>query len=354
MFDQETINTFSGGFKVSVPGVVTFFGSPTFSLLQEVISFPISLSLEALVKKGQYVQLKGPKNIRLNFEPSKLSNEWYDPIKLTSNIAIQRGWKYPPEVLLNEGLSFNSSLGYYSAFIDLFVYSFSLVNRVNLSNAEVTQLSGEIQDRIKNKDGLYETVTRAEGKEGNILFQDLKNGTYRNEMINFEPYSLYILKENSLDTNENFKNFIHNMERFRNQKMIKSSPSSLKFPYVGMFNHFEFEKEIVKEIESSIRENDPTLFLSSLSRYSQSLGYNLGTLSEFQKVMSTLLERYRLQRYVYNIGEYSGSFLLFLDAKEFGTLKDNVIREYYNLTNKTVTISEVSIVNGHTIERISP
>lgn len=352
MFDRETLNDFSGGFNVSLPGIITLFASPHFSLLHEVISFPISVSMNALIKEGRYVEITGSREVKLNFELSKLSNEWFDPIKLASNIAIQRGWKNPPYIRLKEGFSFNSGVGYFSAFIDLSVLAFSLVNRISLSNSEFIQISGEIQDKIRNGETLYQTVTRFEGKEGNVLFHDSESGNYRNETVNFEPYSLYILRENSLESNPNISIFDRNMKRFNDQRMINENPSSLKFPYSGMANHFLLEEQLAGNIHSIVQSGDNSTLLSALVKYSQSLGYNLGILSQFQKKMSSILERYNLQRYIYNISEYSGSFLLFLDANEFSLLKDNVIRDYYNLTNRTVTIDEVEICEGHSIDSI--
>ena len=45
MFDEETVNAFSGGYKISKSGVVTLFGRPAVSTLKRVIAFPASLSM---------------------------------------------------------------------------------------------------------------------------------------------------------------------------------------------------------------------------------------------------------------------------------------------------------------------
>jgi len=352
VFDQETINAFPGGYKITVPAVVTLFGSPHFSRLKSTISMPISLSFEALVRKSEMVNLRGSKNAKFEYNMQKLTNEWSDPIKMMTTISIQRGWKFPPDILLNEGITFNSSIGYYSGFIDLLVYSFSSVNGIHLSNSEFVELSGEIQDKIRDRSSLHETVTRAEGKDENILIYDWNNGSFRNEPFNFEPYSLYLITDNSLDMNENYNVSIRNLKRYRDQNIDNNDPSTMNFPYIGIFKHFQNEAELFRRIETAIQQNDSTELVYLLSKYSQSLAFNILSLSGFQKTLSSLLDKYKLTNYIFNIGEYSGSILLFCDSMGYKLFSENVLREYYNLTNRTISVSSVKIGTGHTIEKI--
>lgn len=352
MFDEETENAFSGGFKISESGVATILGHPAVSNLGKVISFPISLQIFSLVKKNSSVVWKGVNSIEIPFEASKLSNDWYDPIKMMTNIAIQRGWRNAPYIVARETLTFNQSLGHYSAFVDIIVESFSLVNEVNLSVSEMVQISGEIQDKIRGRHNAYETIARKQGKEGSLLFYDLMSNSYRNEVISLEPYSMFLISENSLDTNPNFSKFQKNFKRFNNGNMMNKEQNSLVFPYVGIWNHMMSEQKIFERAIEFLEGNDIDSFISAISEYSRSIGYNLGILSEFQKIIAKLLEKYAVKTYVFNIGEYSGSVLVFLDSLSIGKVRDNVIRDYYNITNRTIRIDELTIAKGSSKELI--
>ncbi|MEM0135385.1 MAG: hypothetical protein QXU18_09220 [Thermoplasmatales archaeon] len=352
MFDEETINAFSGGYNVSESGVSTILGLPSVSNLKKVMSFPVSLRITALVKRNKSVKWKGINSIELPFENSKLTNDWYDPLRMMTNIAHQRGWKNAPYIFADEQLGFQMSMGYYSALIDLIVESFSLVNDVSLSTSELLQISGEIQDRIRGQHNAYETIARKEGKEGNLFLYDMASKSYRNESINFEPYSMFLVSENSLDSNPNFATFLKSFRKFNDSNMMNRDPNSLTFPYLGIMNHLTIEHSIFDRAIESLQNNAIELFISTISEYSQSLGFNLRVLSEFQKTMAGLLEKYGIKTYVFNISEYSGSLIVFADSLNLAKIKDNAIRDYYNLTNRTIRIDELTIANGSSHEPI--
>ena len=352
MFDEETENAFSGGFKISEPGVATILGHPIVSNLKKVISFPVSLQISSLVRKNKSVVWKGVNSVEIPFEHSKLSNDWYDPLKMMTNIAIQRGWANAPYIMAKETLTFNQSLGYYSAFVDVIVESFSLVNEVNLSISEMVQISGEIQDKVRGRHNAYETLARKQGKEGSLLFYDSISNSYRNEVTSLEPYSMFLISENSLDVNPNFVKFQSNFKRFKEGNMMSKEPGSLVFPYVGIRNHMIAEQKIFESAIEFLEANDIDSFISAISEYSRSIGYNLGILSEFQKIIARLLEKYAVNTFVFNIGEYSGSVLVFVDALSIGKVRDNVIRDYYNITNRTIRIDELTIAKGSSKEQI--
>ncbi|MCL4447224.1 MAG: hypothetical protein M1556_03550 [Candidatus Thermoplasmatota archaeon] len=352
MFDEETVNAFSGGYKVSESGVSTLFGLPAVSNLKRVISFPVSLSINSLVRGNEGVVWRGVNTVELPFEISKLTNAWYDPIKLMTNISIQRGWKKAPYILADEQLSYQLSLGYYSAFVDLLVQSFSCVNDVTLSASEMVQISGEIQDKIRGYHNSYETIARKLGKEGSMLFYDTVSNSYRNEMVSFEPYSMFLVSENSLDINNNFLSFQKSFKKFNESSMIDRDPSTLGFPYVGIRNHMRLEDELFERAIRTFNNNDVQSFVTSISNYSQSLGYNLNVLSDFQKLIARFLEKYAVNTFSFNVSEYSGSVLVFADSLDITKIKDNVIRDYYNLTNRTLRIDELSIAKGSSMEPI--
>lgn len=352
MFDEETVNAFSGGYKVSESGVETLFGFPAFSNLKKTIAFPVSLSLNALVKRGSSVEYKGVNSIELPFEISKLSNDWYDPIKLMTNIAIQRGWKNAPTILVDEQLKYQLSLGYYSAFVDLLVQSFSSVNDVTLSASELIQMSGEIQDRIHGQHYEHETVTRKQGRQGNLLLYDHTSKSYKNETVDFEPFSMYLISENSLASNQNYLNFQRNFRRFNEHNMIGKDPSSLSYPYLGIRNHLLTETETYDSAMEHFYGNDIESFISIISKFSQSLGYNLGVISDFQRTIAKILDKYSIRNFIFNVSEYSGSLLVFADSMEFSRIRDNAIREYYNLANRTIRFDELLIPDGSSIELV--
>jgi hypothetical protein len=352
MFDRETVNAFSGGYKISESGIVTLFGRPTVSSLKRVIAFPVSLSIHSLVRKSETVVWKGTNTIEIPYKISKLSNDWYDPIKLMTNIAIQRGWKYAPFILAQEALGYQFSLGYYSAFVDTLVQAFTSVNEVTLNTSEFAQISSEIQDKIREEHSAYETVARRQEKDGTILFYDVLSNSYRNEIVNFEPFSLFLISENSLASNRDFQKFQKSVKRFKEENMLNRDSDSLKFPYVGIRNHMKKEEDTYNRITDAFNRNDVQSFLSAISKYSQSLGYNLGVLSDFQKNIARQLDEYGVQMYVFNISEYSGSVLVFADSLELAKIKENAIRDYYNLTNRTIRIDELQILRGSSKEPV--
>jgi hypothetical protein len=352
MFDEETVNAFSGGYRVSESGVNTLFGLPAVSNLKKIIAIPVSLSMSALVKKGGAVAWRGGNTVELPFEMSKLSNDWYDPIKLMTNIAIQRGWMNAPTILVEENLKYQLSLGYYSAFVDLLVQSFSLVNDITLSTSEFMQISGEIQDRIQGHHYEHETIARKQGKEGNLLFYDASSKSFKNETVSFEPFSMFLISENSLSPNQNFLNFRKSFKKFNDGNMMNRDPSSLGYPFVGIRNHLSVEEETYGRAMESFYSNDMESFVSIISQFSQSLGYNLGVLSDFQRTMAKLLEKYSVKTFIFNVSEHSGSLLVFADSQELSKIKDNAIRDYYNLVNRTIKFDELQISNGSTTESI--
>ena len=346
MFDEETVNAFSGGYKVSESGVVTLFGRPAVSTLKRVIAFPASLSIHSLVRKSESVVWRGTNTVDLPYEISKLSNDWYDPIKMMVNIAIQRGWKYPPYILAEEHLGYQMALGHYSAFIDLLVQAFSTVNEITLSPAEFNQISTEIQGKVKGQTYPYETLARQQGKNNNLLFFESSSNSFRNEIVNLEPFSMFLISENYLGGNQNYANFLRNFKKFSDNSMDNRDPTTLSFPYVGIRNHSVLEEEMYDRTAKAFEENDVDSFIQFLSKYSQSLGYNLGVLSDFQKNIANLLERYKIKNYLFNVGEYSGSVLVFVDSQELATIRDNLIREYYNKTNRTLRFDDLQILNS--------
>ncbi len=352
MFDEEVVNSFSGGFRISEAGICTIFGLPSVSTLRKVISFPLSLSIHSLVRKNETVRWKGTNFIDLPPKASRLTNAWYDPLVMMMNIALQRGWTFSPYILADEQLRYNLSLGYYSAFVDLVVESFAQVNGINLSTSELVQISSEIQDKIKGENYSHETATRRIGKEGNILIYDKISHNYSNEPISFEPYSLILISENSLETNHNFLNFQRNFRKFKDANMRNRSTSSLSFPFVGIRNHIDLEEKMFELAMESFRKNDIASFISAASEYSKSLGYNLGVLSDSQKTIAKFIEKYKVSNYIFNVSEYSGSVLVFADSEQQRRITDNVIRDYYNLTNRTIRIDEINTSSGSKIEPI--
>ena len=64
------------------------------------------------------------------------------------------------------------------------------------------------------------------------------------------------------------------------------------------------------------------------------------------------LDEYGVQMYVFNISEYSGSVLVFADSLELAKIKENAIRDYYNLTNRTIRIDELQILRGSSKEPV--
>ena len=352
MFDHETVNAFAGGYKVSESGVVTLFGAPAVSNLMRVMAFPISLYIDSLVKRNKTVVWKGINTVELPFEISKLTNDWYDPIKLMTNIAIQRGWRHAPYILAQEALGYQFSLGYYSAFVDTLVQAFSSVNEVTLNTSEFAQISSEIQDKIREEHSAYETIARRQEKDGTMLFYDVPSNSYRNELVNFEPFSLFLISENSLNSNHDFQKFQKSMKRFKEGNMINRDSASLKYPYVGIRNHMKKEEDTYDSAIDAFNRNDIKSFIFIISKYSQSLGYNLGVLSDFQKKIAHQLDKYGAQMYVFNISEYSGSVLVFADSLELAKIKENVIRDYYNQTNRTIRIDELQILRGSSKEPI--
>ncbi len=346
MFDEETVNAFSGGYRVSESGVATLFGMPTVSNLKRVIAFPLSLSIDSLVRANETVVWKGINSVELPLEMSKLTNDWYDPIKLMTNIAIQRGWKKAPYILPNERLGYQLALGYYSAFIDTLIHSFSLVNGVTLGPSEFLQISSEIQDKIIGHHFSYETIARQQGKDNSLLFYDATSFTYKNEIITFEPFSLFLIGENYLGTNQNYINFMKNFQRFKEGAMMNRESSSLKFPYLGIKNHMSTEEEVYNHAVAAFEDNDVQEFVSDICRYSQSLGYNLGVLSDFQKTVADLLEKYGVKKYAFNVCEYSGSVIVFADSLDISKVKDNAIRDYYNATNRTIRFDALEVSRG--------
>jgi len=352
MFDEETVNAFSGGYKVSESGVDTLFGLPAVSILKRIIAFPVSLSINSLVRKSESVVWKGVNSVEIPFKTSKLSNDWYDPIKLMTNIAIQRGWKNAPDILADEKLGYQLSLGHYSAFVDLLVHSFSLVNDVTLNTSEFMQISGEIQDKIRGQHYAYETIARRQGKDGSMLFYDLSANSFRNELISFEPFSLFLISENSFGVNHSFQNFQKSFKKFVQGNMMNRDPASLTYPYVGIRNHLKTEADTYMRAMESFESNEVESFVTIISQYSQSLGYNLGVLSEFQKTIARLLEKYSVKTFTFNVSEYSGSVLVFADSLELAKIKDNAIRDYYNITNRTIGFDELQISAGTSVEPI--
>ncbi|MGC8618357.1 MAG: hypothetical protein ACP5UZ_06410 [Thermoplasmata archaeon] len=352
MFDQEALNAFAGGYSISTSGVITLAGSPEFSGSRFSVSMPISLSLKALTKAGDLVRWKGSNDIEFPYQSSRMSNEWFDPIKLLINIAIQRGWKNPPSILAQEDLQFHMGLGYYSAFIETLIQCFSLVNGINLSNAEVMELSSEVQDRIKGSHSSVETLTRLSGRDESIFIYDESQHSFRNEPLRLEPYSLLVISENGIEENEGYSEFRRNFRRFKEQKMLKANPVTLAYPYLSIYNHLSAEEELMGNILDAIDKDDPYAFVSSISKYSQSLGFNLGVISRFQRAISSLLEKYSVDTYIFAVDNYSGSVIVFADSGIQEKISDNIIRDYYNLTNGTINVIRVENKNVTRKERI--
>lgn len=352
MFDQETVNAFSGGYMVSTSGVIMLAGSPEFSNSRFSISLPISLSISALAKANGVVKWKGTNYIELPYQISHLSNEWSDPIKLLVNISIQRGWKNPPSILAQEDLKFHMGLGYYSALIETLIRCFSLVNGINLSSAEIMELSSEIQDRARGFHIPQETLTRLDGRDDSIFIYDNRSHVFRNEPLSLDPYSLLIISENSLEENESYSEFRKNFTKFKERRMGKAGTRNLSYPFLGIYNHLSSEDEIIADILSAIENDDSRAFITGVSKYSQSLGFNLGVLSKFQRTLSSLLDKYSISSFMFAADRYSGSVVVFADSETQSKISDNIIRDYYNLTNRTLNVYPVENKNVTGKERI--
>ncbi|MEM0127651.1 MAG: hypothetical protein QXU18_15120 [Thermoplasmatales archaeon] len=352
MFEPETVNAFVGGYEISASGIINVAGSPELSNLGYSISMPISLSLNVLARADSVVHWKGTNEVIIPYQISKTSNEWFDPIKILTNISIQRGWQTPPYVLAEEDLKFHMGLAYYSAFIDVLIRAFSLVNNVNLGATEIMELSREVQEITR---GFYipaETLTRINGSDGSIFIYDEKNRTFRNEPLKLEPYSLVVISGNSLEENENYRSFQRNMEKFRRLGMINQKPSSLSYPFLNFLNHFSTEQEMVENIMDALLKDNTDRFISGWSKYSQSIGYNLGVISNFQKTVASLLEKYSISNYVFAVSEYSGSVIALADSPVRAKISENLVRDYFGLTNGTLNITEVQNRNDTKMERI--
>ncbi|MEM0141085.1 MAG: hypothetical protein QXN66_03490 [Thermoplasmatales archaeon] len=352
MFDAETLNAFAGGYKVSAAGVITIAGSPEFSNVNYSISIPVSLSLSALTKADSMVRWRGTNVVNIPYEISRTSNDWFDPIKIMMNISIQRGWTSPPSILANEDLKFHMGMGYYSAFVDVLIQSFSLVNNVNLSAAEAIELSSEVQEMARGFHTAIETLTRINGKDENVFIYDKRSKTFKNEHLKLEPYSLLAISENYLEENENYQSFKKNFNRFLSLGMASQNPSSLSYPFLNFHNHLSAEEEMVNKITNALMKDDSQEFASSVSKYSQSLGFNLGVVSNFQRIVASLLERYSINDYLFAVNEYSGSVIVFSDSLGQKKISENLVRDYYNITNRTLSVREISNKNTTGKDRI--
>jgi hypothetical protein len=352
VFDQETLNSFEGGFKVTVPSVATIIGLPVISNTGYSISFPLSLQENVLVRRNDKVEWIDKEIFVSDFKLLSTDGTWSDPIKIMANISKQRGWENGLKAIVNNGINFNSGTGYLISFISSVILSFSLANGIKLPNSEILQLNTEIQEKVTGNSYYNVALTQLEGRRNNLLFSEGKDRKFRNEVINFEPYSIYIIEENSLDNNLNLGTFKKYMKKFIEENMTNKDRNRLNYPYSSIAAHFDREGDYYLDMKKAAEINDVNAFLDALSSYSQSVMFNLNAVSQFQKIMGNLLLKYGARYFSFNVSEYAGSILLFGDALTISRIKDNVIREYYSTTNKTVNLTEVSISDPISYEKI--
>ncbi|MGC8655823.1 MAG: hypothetical protein ACP5TG_04935 [Thermoplasmata archaeon] len=352
MFDQEIINSFEGGFRIAIPSVATIIGSPPISISGYSLSFPLSLQQDILVRRNNRIEWIDKEIFVSEYRLLSTDGNWSDPLKIMANISKQRGWENGLKAIVNNGISFNSGTGYMTSFISSVILSFSLVNGIKLPNSEILQLNTEIQEKVIGNAYYNEALTQLEGRKNNLLFSEGRDKKFRNEIINFEPYSIFLIEENSLDVNSNLGTFRRYRKKFVEENMMKRDKNQLKYPYSSIASHYEKEMEYYLDMKKAAEINDVISFLNTLSEYSQSVMFNLSALSQFQKIMGDLLLKNGAEYFSFNVSEYSGSILLFGDAPTISKIKDNVIREYYSATNKTVNFREVNISGPVSYEKI--
>ncbi len=345
MFDQEIVNSFAGGYKIEIPAVVTLIGSPIISSEGSSISFPISIKRNILTRKNETIEWRDREEFFSQYVPQSTDGTWSDPIKIMASISKQRGWPYGIKTIVNDEINFNSGTGYLNSLINSVILSFALANDIRLPNSEILELNMEIQERIKGERDYAEPLAQLEGKSNSLLFSDGNEKKFRNEIINLEPYSMYLIEENSLDSNTNIEKFKKNKRKFFSERMYKKNSNILNYPFNAYFAHYEKESYYYNEMLKAAEKNDVTTFLTAMSQHSQSVRFNLDVVSNFQKIISDLLLKNGAEYFSFNISEYSGSVILFSDNPQVTKIRDNIIREYYSITNKTITIREVTI-NG--------
>ncbi len=352
MFDQETLNSFEGGFRVEIPSVATLIGSPFISSNGYSLSFPLSLKLELLVKKNSKIEWVDKETFVSDYKMVSTDGTWSDPLKIMANISMQRGWQNGLRAIIRNDINFNSGTGYLSSFISSIILSFSLANGIRLSNSEILQINNEIQEKVTGEFFYNEALTQLEGRKNNLLFSEGKDKKFRNEIMNFEPYSMYLIEENSLESNTNLGAFRKYRRKFFEENMMKKEKNQLKYPFSLLAAHYEKEIEYYSDMKKASEKNDIYSFLNALSLYSQSIMFNLGALSQFQRIVGDFLLKNGAEYFSFNVSEYSGSVLLFGDTPIIAKIKDNVIREYYSLTNKTISFTEVTMSDSIFYEKI--
>lgn len=352
VFEQEVINSFNGGYRIHVPSVATLFGSPIFSFSRYSISIPLNVGTEVLIRKNQFIEWNSEKSYNQEYRMIPMDGTWSDPIKIMSNISIQRGWKDAFRALAKSEFTFNQGIGYLSSYITSIILAFSLSNSVKLSNAEIFQLNLEIQEKVSGKTNYVEPLTQLESRNNSLLFSEGPQEKFRNEIINFEPYSIYLVYENSLESNTSLPIFLKNRKKFLDENMMKKSKGSLSYPFSTLSVHYEREEDYYLSLLKASENNNIDAFLDILSQYSQSIMYNLNAISQSQKKIGELLLKYGARYFSFNICEHSGSILLFGDSPLITNIKDNVIREYYNMTNKTLTFRKIEIEGPVLYEKI--
>ncbi len=352
MFDSETLNAFDGGFRFEIPSVVTLFGNPAISVSEKFISVPISRSIEVLAKRGDHVSWKGKKEYEQNYTSLPTNGSWSDPIREMTTISLQRGWTNPPEIMAIENVNFNAGIGYISAFIISLIMSFSSINDITLSSSEMMQISTEIQEKMTKTSNRLEVHTQIEGRPNSIMISEGPGKGFRNEIWSQEPYSLYLIEENALSENPNFKIFERNFRKFNTNSMLKKDPNSLNFPFNSYHSHFSHEGDYFEKLSNAIDKNDLTSFVEYVAKMNESVEFNLNVISPFQHNIAGLLRKYNANSFCFNISEFSGSVLLFADGPTVDRVRENVIRDYFGLTNKTISINEVNISGPIKKERI--
>ncbi len=324
-FEQSVINHFSGGYDIQIP-VLTFpFTNPEISIYHKFVALPVSQGIRILVKDVEKTGIVTENGDRVTIDSkSSLSHKWFDPFIIMERISQQRGWKKRPELFMKIHHSPNDNLSMEYSMALGAIYSYSLVNNIILSMAEMEQLSYEIMSQLKYDFKRFKVKALLYGRYSEAIVGDDEH--IKSEIVNLQNYSLYFIGINSAETNEKYLNFTRNFKTITSR--IRSN-NNLKFPYSGYKSFYESEEAVFKKMSVAIEQGDMEDLGKAAYDCSIGLRDNLHVTSNFQNELSRLLDAGKIDNYYFTVGPGNGGIIGIWDNYNFENFSSRIIKDYF-------------------------
>lgn len=292
---------------------------------------------------------------------------WANYVFGVFSILLDEGYTIPNglNILIDSEIPLGSGLSSSAALLDLIVYLTSETFHLGISLKEVAKLAQRVEnDYLGLKSGIMDEAAIALGKKNHCLLLNCKKYEYEQIPLDLEDYTFVVLKTNvprslvSSKYNERVEECQKGLELIR-KKMDINNLCEISVSKLGEVRDLISDEIIYRRVKHVITEQHRVhLFVEALKKKDiVSLGKILNeshlSLKDDYEVSGPYLDAIQIAAlHAGAIGArmtgagFGGCAIALIKKDSFTKFREEVLNEYFNLTELHADVLEVGIVDG--------